>query len=198
MKKLFMMLLVLGTVMGCSSYRFRTRSEIEDYVRNIDKKVMAKKDVEVKKNGHRKLTVAEQHELPANFKGSVIVSTQDGYKNVYDGYDDHLMLNMETNMSDYPHGVYKKFDKDENLVEIGWLEEEEVRSGIIREYYPTGELKATYTLYFEKPISPVKYYNKDGSLKATYKYVDGKKVYIEEKVDHDGISIIENWKTPLQ
>lgn len=163
MKRKFLFLLFISMlVLHCGSFGKESSAEIKAYIEEIDKIVSAKKSQSFKRNGH-KIPKGKEY-VSSYYADKVITEYHGNYHLILDGADEHLMFYYEVNEKGKPHGVYKLYDENEKLIETGFLEKEGIRSGTVKTFYPTGELKSKLPYFHGKIVGSFKKYYKSGKV----------------------------------
>lgn len=196
MKKLIIYAILITLNIGCS---FLSKSvDREQQLKEIDRLIEEEKEVNPRGVYRRPKTEEEIGDTPYSMSGKVKIITENGYKNYYNAYDNHLEKSIKLNDKMEKEGVIKTFYNNGKLKSIGYITKKEKYNGRYREYYETGELlkEAVYNngilqgevkTYYKngklKSIIPYKngiiegvrsFYYKNGNPKEKYNYIDGK------------------------
>ena len=163
MKRKFLFFLLISMfLLHLESFGKENPDEIRAYIEKIDKIVSVKKSQSFKRNRER---VPKGKEYISSYYADKVITEYHGdYHLVLDAADEHLMLYYEINKKNEPYGVYKLYDENEKLIEIGFLEKEGIRSGTIKTFYPTGELKSKIPYFHGKIVGSFKKYYKSGKI----------------------------------
>lgn len=165
MKKIFFTLMVTSLFMFnvVSAAPAKNNSEkIKSYIMKIDKEIARKKNEKFERS-YKKLTKKEQDNMPLFYKEQLLRSIKGNHVTYYNAHNNYLNSRFEIK-DGKTHGVYKLYDENENLKEIGYLESNKIFSGTRKTFYPTGELETTIPYYFGKIVGPHKTYFKSGKL----------------------------------
>ena len=189
MKKI-MLLLMLSLFMGCTNiYKKEEPFNVQNYISSLD--ILLKNQLENDTNINYLL---DDNDENIKIEDDYIVVEENGYKNIYDKEEKYLVEKKKVDKKGQIRGLYRKFDKNRNVIELGYLEEDGVVSGNKRIYYPNGKIYKVIPYYKNIANGRRIFYYENGNIKEDYYYVDGKeqgegKIYYE----NGQVSLIENY-----
>ncbi|WP_410208176.1 toxin-antitoxin system YwqK family antitoxin [Fusobacterium sp.] len=194
MKKILLGLFLV-ILAGCSNLNTQNKKDIDEYIKNIDVKIEKELTKDPRIKYRRKLTDEELKKQPVSYKNYMEVVEENGYKNIYDSYDHHLRQSLTLGEDGEPYGVYKIFDENEKLTEIGFIDKGGVFSGTKRVYYPNGKLHKLIPYYKNSVEGKRIFYHPNGNIQEIYTYINNKEdgegriYYLNGK-----LKLIENYK----
>lgn len=181
MKKLMTSIFLILILLGCSNSNINTNQEnLNKYYAEIQAKIDSERNKDPRGKYKRALTEKEASNNPLSFKNMFEVENENGYKNIYNAYNEQLIYSYQLNSRGEINGVYKKFYYTGELMEIGYTEKENIRSGVIREYYKNGDIFSEISLYKNKKNGYSKFYYENNILREKY-------IYINDKENGEGI-----------
>lgn len=182
MKIIFSTLLLLLNF-GCSNTNLK-QSNLENYYSLIDKKIEIERDKNPRGIYRQKKTEEEIGNTPYSQNGKVKIITENGYRNYYNAYDNNLQKSIKLDEKMLENGVIKTFYPTGSLKTIGYIENGNIITGILREFYETGELYKEIPYYKGKKEGIEKIYYKSGKIKQKIPYINnllnGKRVFYYE------------------
>lgn len=174
MKKIMTSIFLILVLLGCSNSNVNTnRESLNKYYAEIQGKIDNERNKDPRKKYKRALTKEEAGHNPLSFKNMFEIEDENGYKNIYNAYNQQLIYSYQLNSKGKINGVYKKFYYTGELMEIGYTEKK-VRSGIVREYYKNGDIFSEISLYKNKKNGYRKYYYENNILREEYVYKNDK------------------------
>lgn len=194
MKKI-LLTLVMCVLVGCTNAPKKDSQEIQNYIKDIDTKIEAEFHKDPRVKYPKPLTAEELRNQPLNFKNYVEVVDENGFKNVYNSYDQHLQESVALGENGKPYGVYRKYYANGTIKEIAFIDEGAVFSGTKRVYYENGQLEKLIPYYKNSVEGDRIFYYPNGNLKEVYTYVNGKengegRIYYE----NGQLQIVETYK----
>ena len=194
MKRKFLFFLLISMfLLHLESFGKENPDEIRAYIEKIDKIVSVKKSQSFKRNRER---VPKGKEYISSYYADKVITEYHGdYHLVLDAADEHLMLYYEINKKNEPYGVYKLYDENEKLIEIGFLEKEGIRSGTIKTFYPTGELKSKIPYFHGKIVGSFKKYYKSGKIQQISEQ-NAEGIHGKSRIFYENgkVNISQTWK----
>ncbi|MGL5657328.1 MAG: toxin-antitoxin system YwqK family antitoxin [Fusobacteriaceae bacterium] len=186
MKKIIWSLVFVFFMSCTNSNTIRSEQNLQTYYKEIDNKIFTEINKDSRERYKKILNEEETKNVPLFFKTQVETINENGYKNLYDGFNHALKGSFQLNSKGEVEGVYKVFDDKGNLQEIGYLEKKGVTSGVKRKYYSNGKIAKEIPYYKNKVNGIRKFYYENEKLKEKFYYVDGKEEGIGETYYDNG------------
>lgn len=123
MKKIMTSIFLILVLLGCSNSNVNTnRESLNKYYAEIQGKIDNERNKDPRKKYKRALTKEEAGHNPLSFKNMFEIEDENGYKNIYNAYNQQLIYSYQLNSKGKINGVYKKFYYTGELMEIGYTE----------------------------------------------------------------------------
>ena len=189
MKKIIL-LLMMSLFMGCTNiYKKEEPLNVQNYISRLD--ILLKNQLASDTNINYLL---DDNDGNIKIEDNYIVVEENGYKNSYDKEEKYLVEKKKLGKNGQIKGLYRKFDKNRNIIELGYLEEDGVFSGNKRIYYPNGKIYKVIPYYKNNLNGRRIFYYENGNIKEDYCYVNGKeqgegKIYY----NNGNIALIETY-----